>query len=330
MFSSFRDIIGQADIVEKMQSAVRTGRIPHAMLLTGERGIGKKTLAALFARALQCRGEGAKPCGVCTSCRKAASGNHPDILFVTHEKPASIGVDEIRSQLVNDVPIRPYESRYKIYIIDEAEKLTPAAQNAMLKTIEEPPEYAVILLLAAGAETLLPTVLSRCERVDVKPVPDDEVFRYLTEKTGVPEHQAEIQAAFARGNIGRALRLAASPDFAEMVNNAVYLLKRSGRVDTLRQIETVRSMTAEKNNLMDHLEIFRLWFRDVLLFKATRDADGLVFSDELGAIRERAASSGYEGLQTILAAIDTAQARLHANVNPELALELLFLTMKEN
>ena len=292
----FDNIQAHAEIAAQMKSALATGRVAHTYLICGEDAEGIAQLAEAFAAGLQCTGEGEKPCGVCPSCRKAADDNHPDIIRIGHEKPASIGVDEVREQLVNDVAIRPYESERKVYLLAEADKLTLQAQNALLATLEEPPSYAVILLAAENPDALLPTVLSRCTRFDVA-APDDEAIR------------------------GK---------FSEITQRAVSLMKRSKDADVMSMIEAVRKVAAEKSEIEEYLDAITLWFRDVLLFKATRDADSLIFEDEVSAVRERAKISGYEGLNAILAAIETARERLRANVNPELTLELLFLTIKEN
>ena len=330
MIYRFEDVVGHEEIISEMRGALASGNVAHAYLLTGEEGMGKRTLATLFAAGLQCAGKAERPCGECASCKKLAGGNHPDIRFVTHEKAATIGVDEIRGQLVGDVGIRPYESDYKVYIVAEAEKMTVQAQNALLKTIEEPPEYAVILLLASATENLLPTVVSRCVRFDLRPTADERIQAYLTDFLQVPEAEAEVQTAFAKGNIGRARSLALSPDFAQMVSRALSLVKRSKTMSVAAMIEAVRDMASDKEHLRDYLDLFELWFRDVLMFKATRDTEGLVFADELGSIRERAQVSGYEGLEDILEALNNAKQRLKANVNIELVLELLFLTIQEN
>ena len=326
----FAGIIGHADVVGHMQNAIRSNKVSHAYILAGDKGSGKRLLSTLFAMALQCAEHRAEPCQVCPSCRKALSGNHPDILYVTHEKISSISVEDIRSQLVNDVGIRPYESPYKIYIIDEASKMTPQAQNALLKTLEEPPSYAVILLLADNPEALLPTILSRCVMLRLNPVSDKEMKAFLMDQLHVPDYQAEIEAAFARGNIGRAKEIAQTSDFMEMVENVIHQMKRSKEMEVCEMVDAVKAFSADKQSIHDYLDLYAMWFRDVLLFKATREIDSLLFRQEVGAIRSRAAVSSYEGLEQILEAIRVAGDRLRANVNFELTMELLFLTMKEN
>ena len=129
-------------------------------------------MASLFAMTLQCEKHGVEPCMECPSCKKAQSQNHPDIIYVKHEKPNTISIDEIREQLINDVMIKPYSSPYKIYIIDEAQKLTLQAQNALLKILEEPPDYGVFLILSTNAERLLPTIRSRCVELRLSPLPE--------------------------------------------------------------------------------------------------------------------------------------------------------------
>ena len=152
---------------------------------------------------------------------------------------------------------------------------------------------------------------------------------YLMQQLHVPDYQADIMASFAQGNIGRAKRIAESSEFMEMVENAVYLLKNSQKMEVSEMIDAVREMAGDKQKIYDYFDIFTIWFHDVLMFKATREVDGLVLKGEINAIRERASTSSYEGLQKILEAIQTAAGRFRANVNPDLTLELLFLTIRE-
>ncbi|MDO4621373.1 MAG: DNA polymerase III subunit delta' [Eubacteriales bacterium] len=326
----FSGIIGHQDVVAHMQNAIRTEKVSHAYIIGGETGSGKRLIASVFAMALQCSGQGTDPCGHCPSCLKAAAGSHPDIIYVSHAKANSVGIDEIREQLVDDVAIRPYESPYKIYIVSDASKMTPQAQNAILKTIEEPPAYAIIMLLADNPEALLPTIRSRCVTLRLKPVSDEEIKQYLMQHMHVPDYQAEIDAAFAQGNVGRAKRIAESAEFTEMVESAIYLVKRSKEMEVYEMVDAVREIPQEKQSIYDLLDVFVLWFHDVLLFKATREVDNLIFKDEINAIRERASLSSYEGIQNIMAAVRTAENRLRANVNYELTMELMFLTIREN
>ena len=212
--STFSDIYGYDTIKEHLQNAIKLDKVSHAYIINGGLGAGKKMIAKIFAKALQCEAEGDnKPCNKCHSCIQTESGNQPDIIWVRHEKPASIGVDDVRDQIISDMLIKPYSSRYKIYIIDEAEKLTVQAQNALLKTIEEPPEYAIIILLTTNADTFLQTILSRCVMLNIRPVKEDIIKNQLTSQYGVGDYEARVAATFSNGNPGKAIKLATSEEF---------------------------------------------------------------------------------------------------------------------
>lgn len=328
--AGFSEILGHEQIIEHLRNAIQMNKVSHAYILDGEEGAGKKMLARAFAETLQCEQGGTEPCGVCHSCKQAVSGNQPDIIWVSHEKPASIGVEDIREQLCGDIQIKPYSSPYKIYIVDEAEKMTVQAQNALLKTIEEPPAYGVILLLTTNADAFLPTILSRCVTLKLRPVKQEQIRDYLMEQLHVPDYQADICAAFARGNVGKAKRLAESDQFGELKDHVIHLVRHLGDMEVYELTEAVRKASDYKADINDYLDLLALWYRDVLLFKATRQIEGLVFADEINTISAQASKSSYEGLEQILKALEKAKVRLKANVNFELTMELLMLTIKEN
>ena len=327
---TFRDIIGNKDVIRHLQSAAESGRVSHAYLIEGEEGSGRSMIADVFAKTLLCEKGGTDACNSCTSCLKASDRNHPDIIYVTHEKTNTISVGDIREQLGGTVDILPYESRYKIYIMPEAEKMTEQAQNALLKTIEEPPEYVVILLLASAAESLLATIRSRCVTLSLLPVSDREVRDYLTERLKMPDYEAKVLTAFAQGNIGRALYAATDEDFILRKNRTFSLIRSLKGMDAAAMAEAVRLMKEDRSGINDVFDILLMWYRDVLMFKATREIDQLIFTQETSLIRTQAMNASYEGLQEILDAIDRCAVRLRANVNFELALGLLLYTIKEN
>ena len=325
----FNNVIGHEEIIRHLQNAIKTGKISHSYIFAGEPGSGKRLLAGIYAMTLQCEAGGENACGKCESCKRAIGKNHPDIIMVKHEKPNTISIDEIREQVVNDVDIKPYSSPHKIYIIPDAEIMTPQAQNALLKTIEEPPEYAVIMLLTSNIDGLLPTIRSRCVRLDLKVVDDGLVKKYLMEHLHIPDYQAEIDASFAHGSIGKAKEAATSQEFADITQKALKILKYADSMEVYELTEAIKNLSSEKQNINDYLDIFQFWFRDVLMFKATREIDNLVFKQEINYIREQASQRSDENLEKILEALDKTKVRLRANVNTELALELLFLTIRE-
>ena len=327
---SFKDVVGHKDILKYISSAVENNRVSHAYILNGERGSGKKMLANLFAMTLLCETGDNEPCGKCHSCKQAESGNHPDIIRVTHEMPNSISVDDIRTQVNNTVDIKPYQGPYKVYIIPQADMMTPQAQNAILKTIEEPPSYAVFLLLTENAETLLPTINSRCVMLKLRNIKDTLIKKYLMENLEIPDYKADMCTAFAQGNMGRAIMLANSDHFNEIREEAVQLLKHISEMELNEIVAAVKNISVYKLEITDYLDIIMIWYRDVLLYKATKEIDKVVFKDQLQSIKEQARKSSYEGIELILESLEKAKARLKANVNFDLVMELLFLTIKEN
>lgn len=328
--AGFGNIIGQEQIKAHLQRALESKKVSHAYIINGEKSSGKEFIARIFAMALQCEQEGTDPCNECRSCKQALSGNQPDILYVSHEKPNTISVDDIRVQVNNNVAVKPYSSRYKVYIINEAEKMTPQAQNALLKTLEEPPEYVVILLLVSNVNTLLPTVLSRCVLLNMKPVRDSLMKKYLMEELRVPDYKADVCVAFARGNVGKAKALASSEEFENVKNEALGLLKYVQDMEIPEIVMAIKRIGEYRLEVNDYLDILAIWYRDVLLFKATADVNHLVFREEIQTIRKVAGRSSYEGIENVIRALDKAKRRLDANVNFDLAMELLFLEMKEN
>lgn len=328
--ANFKDIIGQESIKKHLQTAIKTGNLSHAYIINGEYGSGRQTIASALAKTIQCQSktDDTDACGVCTSCKQAESNNHPDIKYITHDK-TSISVNDIREQLNNDISIKPYSSEYKIYIIPDANKMTEQAQNALLKTIEEPPVYAIIILLTENCDSLLPTIRSRCVTLTMNPIEKDKICTYLENKFQLEPEQAQIAANYCQGNIGKAIRFASSSDFIEMKNQVLKLLKNLDSMDIASIIDTIKEFSTHKNDINDYLDLMLLWYRDVLMFKVTKDANLLLYSDEYSAISEQATKRDYENIENIIAAIDKAKVRLKANVNFDVTIELMILAMKD-
>lgn len=328
--ANFKDIIGQESIKKHLQTAIKTGNLSHAYIINGEYGSGRQTIASALAKTIQCQSktDDTDACGVCTSCKQAESHNHPDIKYITHDK-TSISVNDIREQLNNDISIKPYSSEYKIYIIPDANKMTEQAQNALLKTIEEPPVYAIVILLTENCDSLLPTIRSRCVTLTMNPVEKDKICTYLENKFQLEPEQAQIAANYCQGNIGKAIRFASSSDFIEMKNQVLKLLKNLDSMDIASIIDTIKEFSTHKNDINDYLDLMLLWYRDVLMFKVTKDANLLLYSDEYSAISEQATKRDYENIENIIAAIDKAKVRLKANVNFDVTIELMILAMKD-
>ena len=233
--NTFSEIIGQDIIISHLQNALRTGGVSHAYILNGAKGSGRHMIARSFSAALLCdnprqEGELLEPCGECLSCIQTEAGSNPDLITVEYEKESSIGVGDIR-RMRADVRIKPYSAAHKIYIIPDAEKMTPAAQNALLKTLEEPPSYAVIFLLADGTSTFLPTIMSRCVTLPLRPVAEKAVEDCLKERFGADADRARLCARFSGGSIGRAVHLLENDDFATLREKTITLLRKIEEAD---------------------------------------------------------------------------------------------------
>lgn len=325
------EIIGHEQIIDHMTMAVKAKKISHAYILHGEKGMGKMFLAKHYAKLLQCQNPVEEErdgfrylqgCGVCKSCLQADSGNHPDIIYVTHEK-VSIGIEDIRTQLNADINVKPYSSPYKIYLIADADKMTEQAQNALLKTIEEPPSYGVILLLAGNINRLLPTIRSRCIALPVKTVEPKRIQQHLMEQLRVPDYVAQMAAEFSGGNIGRAERYALSEDFTQMKEDVLYFLRHMDEMELHEMVETVKKMAQYKMQIKDCIDLMELWFRDMLVLKATGDPNRLLYREEYPYISAQVEKRSYGILERAIESMDRTKERLDANVNLDTALEVM-------
>lgn len=276
----FQDVIGHESIIDHMTTAYRFGKVSHAYILEGEEGMGKKMLTNCFVKLLQCENpEGDNPCNVCPSCVQIDTGNHPDVVYVKPTKKSGYGVNDVRDQMVNDVNVKPYRSKYKIYIVDEADTMTVQAQNSILKTIEEPPEYGMFFLLANNSQKFLQTILSRAVKMSLKPIDLSRIERYLRAEKQVNGDRAKVIASFSRGNIGKALQLIESETFNAQRNDMVKCLDvfiNRGEYDIM---EAVNLFSEYKEHYLEVLDILVSLVRDILYYKETSSSGELIHKD---------------------------------------------------
>ena len=326
----FSDILGQEKIKSHFRQAIKAGTTSHAYIIEGEKSSGKMMLAKAFAQSLLCENFDEEPCGICPACLKTISENHPDIIYVNHEKPNLISVDEIRQQVDNDILIKPYEAQYKVYIIDESDKMNDQAQNAILKTIEEPPSYGVILLLTDNANKLLPTIRSRCIKLSMVPVNQQELKTYLMEKYDLVDYQALSYASYSQGVVGSAVNMINASDENALRESIARMLGRLGSSDGTEHNANLKLLEDEKDYLPEIFNLMTIWYRDVLLYKSTGQSGKLIFQDEVRAIKEIAENTSYYGISKSLEAIETTRTRMKCNVNRTTNLDLLLRNLKEN
>ena len=323
----FEEIVGHNRIKEHLRNSIRLDKVSHAYLFVGDKGVGKMSMAKVFAQTLQCESKGIEPCMKCKSCLQMLSENHPDIKILKHVKDA-LSVEEIRTQLINDAGIMPYAGPYKIYIVPDAHLLNAAAQNALLKTIEEPPSYVVVILIVDNKDVILPTILSRCVTINFMPLSDKDVANYLMKKEDVPDAEAIMAAAFSQGSIEKAVNIAMSKEYSEKKERLISILRGIDEVTIAEVVNYAKENGADKEFFDDMLWVCRCWYKDVLMLKATADLNGVLFKDEYKYLKKQASNYSFEDVEKIIQAIDKAGSRYRANVSLETIIELLVLTMK--
>ncbi len=323
---TFEEIRGNTPLVEQLRRSAASGRSSHAYLFLGGAGAGKRLIANTFAKALQCEGE-KRPCDSCKSCHAFNHGNHPDVIYFQPLKNGkTYTIEDVREQLLETVDLKPFQYEKKIYIIEKADTLNIQSQNALLKTLEEPPAHAVFLLLAERAEAYLPTILSRVVVMKIRPLSAETIADYLMQAGHLAE-ESHILSAYAQGRIGQALELVEDEGFREM------------RQDILGKLEVLPSMSegdayllakdleGYKNDLR-FLDIMELWYRDLLTAKSLREEGYLIQRDKKDAIF-RAAKEPAALLAKKAAAVRTARMRLAQNANFRLTMEVMLMDLKE-
>ncbi|WHE87643.1 DNA polymerase III subunit delta' [Lachnoanaerobaculum gingivalis] len=319
-------ILGNEKIRHHLMESIIKQSISHAYILAGDKGIGKSKIAREFAMELIC--EKHTGCGECPACRQFLADAYPDFFYMDAEGKETIGIDRIRENIVNDVSIRPYHGKVKIYIIDEADKMTVGAQNALLKTIEEPPEYVVILLLVRNMSLLLETIRSRCIKLLLSAVSNDRIKRWLVEK-GASEDLATVVASYSNGAPGIAKAMAESEDFVGMYNQNVEFLKKISEAsinDILLFIEELKKRTG---GFKDFINFLRLWYRDICILKLTKKIDNLVFIREESIILRLSREYTLKKINSIIDLIDETETRLNSNVSGDTVMELLFIGLRK-
>lgn len=323
---TFEEIRGNTPLVEQLRRSAASGRSSHAYLFLGGAGAGKRLIANTFAKALQCEGE-KRPCDSCKSCHAFNHGNHPDVIYFQPLKNGkTYTIEDVREQLLETVDLKPFQYEKKIYIIEKADTLNIQSQNALLKTLEEPPAHAVFLLLAERAEAFLPTILSRVVVMKIRPLSAETIADYLMQAGHLAE-ESHILSAYAQGRIGQALELVEDEGFREMRQDILGKLEALPSMSEGDAYLLAKDLEGYKNDLR-FLDIMELWYRDLLTAKSLREEGYLIQRDKKDAIF-RAAKEPAALLAKKAAAARTARMRLAQNANFRLTMEVMLMDLKE-
>lgn len=326
---SYSEIVGQDEIKKHLKNAIKTKKISHAYLFSGEEGMGKLLMAKTFATSLVCEEGGEEMCGQCRSCHQASTGNHPDIIyFDPHDAPNNKQADYTREKIVGDVLIRPYQSPYKVYIISHAQDMSEQAQNIILKSIEEPPDYVVLIILTDKRESMLTTIRSRCVEMAFRPVRRDIIERHLMEKCELPDYRAAEAASFSFGNPGVAVKSAADEVFQARKSLVVRLLSGITDREPHEWIPFLDEMNEDAGALPEYLDLMEDWYRDLLFYKTGASEKKLCYDKEARKIVSCADKVSFSDIDDAIRGIEVSRRQLAANVDKGLIMFNLLAIFK--
>lgn len=320
------DLIGHEEAVGLLRRDIAAGRIAHAYLFTGADGIGKRTLALEFARAINCQAPPAPgdPCGKCRACTLIGSEKHPDLFLLRPEGAGGrILVDSAR-ELVRAVMLKPVEAERRIALLADFHRALPNAANALLKTIEEPPPSAILLLTAESADELLPTIVSRCRVIPLRPLKESDVARALRERWKVAPDAAEVLARLSGGRLGWAVEQAPWEDAAAERETMFREWTEVIRGNRAARFAAARRMAEDRGQVRSTLQAWESFGHDLLLRALSKDAE-LTNIDFQPQMNELARSVGPDRARRWLAALRRAEEQIDRNANLRLALEAAFL-----
>jgi len=316
-------VAGHEWAVELLERSRANGRVAHAYLLIGLPQIGKTTLALNFAQALHCLGED-KPCGQCRSCLKIAHGNHPDVRVIEAVN-GTIKIDQIRS-MQREVALSPHEGRWKVYVIRQMERATTEAANCLLKTLEEPPAQVILMLTASDIDQLLPTIISRCQVLNLRPPSVLLVQKVLEGRWGVDPERAKLLARLSGGRLGWAVRASKGEAILrkrERRLDEMMELMGQGRVERLRYAQ---KLSQSPDGLREVLDLWLIWWRDLLLIKGGSSTE-ITNIDREATLRSQAQGYNLTQMRDFIEALRAAVWQLEHNANTRLALEVLMLSL---
>jgi DNA polymerase-3 subunit delta' len=336
----FKNIIGHDSQKNLLRRAVAEGRVSHSYIFSGLDGLGKRLVALGFAKILNClkpqsqrsTNSDTGACD-CNSCRKIDKGIHPDVFVIEYKGLRDIKVDQIREDVEERLYFKPFEGRCKVAIVDEADRMSNSAQNAFLKTLEEPPNESVIILLTSSPQSLLPTIRSRCQPLRFECIPIELIVEELKTRRGLSGEESDLIALLSEGSLGRALTLDRN-----ILSDRNELIRRLSKVETdfassvLGVVESILkgSSSDEGEQLRIYLEFILLWLRDLINVKVGLDEDSLINKDLVAVSREYARRSSLERIVEKLSFVEqVSNAILRLNANKQLALENLVLKIAD-
>lgn len=322
----FENIVGNDNIINSFIKASENNTVSHAYILDGKEKTGKELISKTFAKLLLCENNYKKPCLKCSSCISFESGNNPDFFFIDSEKK-SLGIADIRDNIIKNIETKPFKYKYKVFIIKDAHNMTIQAQNALLKTIEDPPKFAIFILLSKNYNSFLPTILSRCISFKIKPLLPNTIEKFLIDK-GINSDMAKFYSAYSRGSIGVALDIAYSEKFINFRQNIINDVEKLDSLDLIQMYNIINKYETMKQNINNILDIYLLVYRDSLIFKQTNSFDIVIQKDIQNCIKT-ISNMSVKNLINKIEALLKAKIYLEQNSNFNMTMEYLFFKLKE-
>ena len=323
----FQDIIGNEDAKDYFIKALTKDHLSHSYIFEGPYGVGKKTFARKLAKAILCESRDEdKACDRCQSCHMVEAGTHPDIIII--EKDTKVTkVDNIRENIVREMEIKPYQSNHKIIIVNAADTINIQGQNAMLKTIEEPPKYGIVILVCENLASMLPTIKSRCITVRFNPLSKEKMNAYLQDK-GIGEGERQVYAKLSEGSIGVINDILQDENYIELRKQSISYLERLGKANLLQLYDLVKEITDQKENIEQILEFWLYWYRDVAVIKASGSED-LYYLDYQKQLLDMSQNITYNKVSQNIESIKYAILDIKQNIYSTFVIENLLLKLKE-
>jgi DNA polymerase-3 subunit delta' len=319
------NIIGQSPLIARMERLLASGRIVHAYLFIGPAGAGKKTMSSLFAQALLCTNNEERPCRSCSTCRQFASGNHPDVFWVRRpEGKTGIVVDQIR-ELQAAIKVKTYQAGKRICFIEKAHLLTQQAQNAFLKTLEEPPANTLFFLLAENTNTLLPTILSRCQNFRIGSLSSEGITELLNKRLSMDNQQTGVIAALSQGNPGKALTLAEDETFRSARE---ILIKGMSQAGSVKMLDIYGTFADNRDRVEELFNILQLWIRDLLILKETGEWELIINLDQTALLDKQVSYFTSSALRDMIENIEQSRTMLKRNSNFQITIENMLLSFQ--
>lgn len=316
--------IGHEWALDLLQHGLARDHLAQAYLFAGPPRIGKTTLALYLARAVNCVAGQDRPCGKCNACRKIGQGVHPDVRVID-EPASSIKIDQMR-ELQMEMTLAPFEGQRRVYILCNFQQATMEAANCLLKTLEEPPPRVILILTALQAEMLLPTITSRCQTLNLRPLPVGQVQQALEEHWSIEPHRARVLAKLSGGRIGWAIESSQDDTLLRTREKYLVALEQAIRQERTDRLGLAQQLSQNPQCLPEVLDLWQGWWRDLLLVKSG-NLQALVNIDRQQTVSNEAQHYTLNEIQSCLRSIERAAQQIEQNVNATLAMEVLLLSM---